>query len=263
MNDTDRSDERSFTAGDVREAAGLSSRQLNDWDQRRALPEDWRRGEGWRRFSPREVFFLMIASELRRRFGVPVERLGFVREFMLQDGADHLRAAADLMARLGVGVWLLTDLKETFILDSELEFLDLMEHDFFGGEHDSAFLWIKVNPLVNRLLGCLKEPVRIRAHGRGYEILREVREKFGVTTPDEFEVLQLLRSGDYDKVEIALKDGKARTVRAGRHVPEPERQDLAALVQEHGYQTLKVTTRDGRVVAIEQTVPKKRGASRT
>ena len=54
-----------------------------------------------------------VCNEIRKRFGVPVERLTFVRNFMLQPKADHFREAAELMATLGVGVYLLTDLEDT------------------------------------------------------------------------------------------------------------------------------------------------------
>jgi DNA-binding transcriptional MerR regulator len=263
MDRASRSDDRTFPAGVVREAAGLSSRQLNDWAQRGALPEDDRHGDGWRRFSPREVFFLAVAAELRRRFGVSVEKIATLRDKMLGEDVNDLERATELMARLGVSVWLITDLEDTFLVEHELEILDLVESGFLRGDRDRGFIFLKLNPIVNRLLGCLKEPTRIRAHGRGYEILREVRQKFGARTPEEFEVLQLVRSGEYDSVEIAMKDGEVRTIRTGRHVAQPDQHDLTELLRQHDYQTIKVTTRDGRVVSIEQNVPKKRGESRT
>jgi hypothetical protein len=260
---TGSEDGRDFTAREVREAAGLSYRQLNDWEDRGAVQTDSGRGRGWRRFSPREVFVLMVCAEIRRRFGVPVERLNFVREFMLKDGANHLHASAKLMAQLGVGVWLLTDLQKTFVLDSELEFLDLMENGYFGGDHDRAFIWIKVNPLVNKLLSCVKEPVHLPAHGRGYEILHQLRTMFETRTPEEHEVLQLIRSGDYDRVEVVMKGDEIRTIRTDRHFSKPDQQDLVNLIQQHDYQTIRVTTRDGRIVSIDQTVPMKKGKPRS
>ena len=48
----------------------------------------------------------MVCSEFRRTLGIPVERLKFVKEFMTQDGANHLSAAINLMGFLDVGVWI-------------------------------------------------------------------------------------------------------------------------------------------------------------
>ena len=52
---------------------------------------------------------------------------------MMQEGADHLAAAIRLMAH-GLHVFLLTDLKETFVMDSDLEFRDYMELGYFRVE---------------------------------------------------------------------------------------------------------------------------------
>ena len=250
--------ERAFTARDVRQAADLSYRQLNDWERKGALPQDEGRGAGWRKYTPREVFVMMVCAELRRRFGVPIERLRFVQAYMLQEGANHLQAAVELMALLGTGVWLVTDLEESFVMDSELEFRELVNHGWLGGDHPRATIWLKVNPLVNKLLSCLKEPIHLRAHGRGYEILRELRESLGVRTAEEHEILQLIRSGDYDKIDVEMKNGAIRTIRTNRQVTEPEGQDLEDLLRQHEYQTLTVTKRDGRIVSIAETVPRKR-----
>ena len=108
--------ERVFSARDVQRASGLTARQLNDWDERGALPHD-REGEiGWRRFSIREMFVLVVCAELRSKFGVSVERVKHVQKFMLQDGADHFAAAIRLMGVLGVALWLLTDFEGTFVM---------------------------------------------------------------------------------------------------------------------------------------------------
>jgi len=249
--------ERMFSSRDVQEAAGLSSRQQNDWDGRGALPHERSGDEGWRRFSLREVFALATCAEIRRRFGVPVERLKSVSDFMLQEGADHLKAAVDLMSMLGVGVWLLTDFQETFIMDSELEFQELWQMGFFGAENESAFVLLNVTPLVNRVLACLNDPVRLEAHGYGYEILHKIRLLAGGETPEEAEVLQKIRSGDFDSVEVTAPNGRIEYIRT------TSRPNVAARVEEllanHEYTTLTVIKKNGEVARINQEIITKPG----
>ena len=203
------------------EVTELSYRQINDWERRGLISEDRKRGSGWRRFSPRDLFALMICAEIRHRFGVPVERLRFVRNFMAQKGADHLQAACDLMATLGTEVWLISDLEHAFIMDSELEIHDLVEHGFLRGSDPEAYIWLKVSPNVNKLLACLQKPDHLPSHGSGYRLLDELREKFGARHAQEFEVLQLLRSGAYEKVEVILADGDIRTIKTESRLDEP------------------------------------------
>lgn len=247
--------ERVFSAREVQEAAGLTYRQLNDWEARGALPTDPDRDRGWRRFSPREVFMLMVCSEIRRRFGTPVDRVKFVSECMLQPGADHLSVAIELMGLLGVGVWLMTDFEETFVMDSELEFRDMASLGYFGGDSPAGYVFVKLNPLVNQLLACLKEPVHLPAHGRGYEIMSEIRKRFSIDSAEEFEVLEAIRSGDYSKIEVATKDGRVRTIRTTSHLEPTE--PIEKLLGNHDYQKLIVTKRDGRVVSVEQQATQK------
>ncbi len=68
-----------FKAGDAKKAAGLSYRQLNDWDQKGALAGERASESGWRKFSPRELFAVLICAEIRKRFGVPVESLNWIK----------------------------------------------------------------------------------------------------------------------------------------------------------------------------------------
>ena len=82
----------------------------------------------------------LICNEIRRLYGTPVERLRFVRSFMMQEGADHLAAAIRLMAH-GLHVFLLTDLKETFVMDSDLEFRDYMELGYFRVEETRPYVF--------------------------------------------------------------------------------------------------------------------------
>lgn len=247
---SDATDERVYSARDVLRASGLTARQLNDWDERGALPHD-REGEtGWRRFSIREIFVLMVCAELRTQFGVSVERVKFVQKFMLQDGADHFQAAIRLMGVLGLGVWLLTDFEGTFIMDSEMEFEQLWSMGYFGGDEPAAYALLKVNPLVNRLLGCMKEPILLPAHGRGYQIMNDPSYNIGLYSPEELEAIELIRSGNYESVEIVAPNGRIETLYATARVDPTA--DLNQIRREHPFQTLTVKMKDGKTLSVTQ-----------
>ena len=63
-----------FRARDLREVAGLSYRQLNDWDKRGAFPHQRTAKGEWRRVNALQAMALRIVSELRRRFGIPLQK---------------------------------------------------------------------------------------------------------------------------------------------------------------------------------------------
>lgn len=244
-------DDREYSSRDLRDAAGLTPRQQNDWDGRGLLPHERDGEEGWRRYTPREIFALMVCAEIRRQYGTPVERLKWVQRFMLKKDANHFEAAVWLMSGLGVGVWLCTDLEDTFVMDSELEFVDLWRTGFFGAERERALVFVPVNPLVNRLLSCLKDPVELEPHGRGYEIMRDEETRHRARTAEEVLVLELIRKKEVDTVEVVSPGGEVETIRTTTH-HDPST-DILKLLEEP-YQRLTVVKKDGNKVRIEQAL---------
>ena len=149
-----------FTARDAKGAAGLSYRQFNDWEARGALPSQREQEAGWREFSIRDPFVLMICSDIRKRFGVPLEKLARLKAFMLQKDVDHFNAALRMM-KYGLAVFILTDLEEIFVMDADFAIAELLELGYCRYDARQAYVFLCVNPLVNRMLAALKEP----AHG--------------------------------------------------------------------------------------------------
>jgi len=175
-----------FLSRDVHGAAGLSSRQLNDWDGRGALPHGRSREEGWRRFGLQELFALATCAEIRRRFGVPVQRLKWVQDCMLQDGVNLLNQAVGAIQMCGESVWLLTDLEKTLIISPEFEFEGLWSGPFFAAHKESAFVLLNVTPLVHRVLGRLDDDILLETYGYDDETLQQV-ELVAAGTPGESE----------------------------------------------------------------------------
>jgi hypothetical protein len=166
-----------FKPADVKAAAGLSYKVLNDWERKGVFPTDKGRGAGWRKFTLREVFALMVCSEIRQRFGVPVESLRWIKAFMLKEGANHFNYAVETIDKYGFAVWLLTDLKETFIMDTDLEMEELLHLGFLRGASPKGFILLSINPLVNRLLQCHKPPIKLKIQDRIYVKLRAINSE--------------------------------------------------------------------------------------
>lgn len=245
-----------FTAGDVKEAAGLSYRQLDDWDSKGAVSSR-REGEtGWRKFSPREVFALMVCGEIRRRFGVPVESLRWVKDFMLQEGADHFSYAVETIAKDGLTIWLLTDLKETFIMDNDLEFEDMLHYGYFRGDDPSAYIFLKINPLVNRLLTAHKPPIELKVHDAVYAVKRNVESQLRVQTNAEREVLRLIRQKDFQRVTVHLSNGGILRADVEEDLPKADaaklNKQILDAIKGREFATVTVRKADGQVVGLNR-----------
>jgi hypothetical protein len=244
-----KDDAQGFTARDVQEMAGLTNRQLNDWDGRGALPHT-REGTGWRRFSRRQLFILMVCTELRRKFGVSVERLKFVTEFMNQEGADHFDAAVRMMATFGAAVWLMTDFEDWFSMDPVWEYQDLWDVGHFGGDGSASYALLKVNPIVNSILSStMDKPVELKTGGANHDLITRYRRPPSL---QEFEMLQMIRSGNYERIEATAPNGKITTITVTDRPDVAE--NPATLEDEHPYQTVTSTIRNGRRASVERRI---------
>jgi DNA-binding transcriptional MerR regulator len=140
-----------FTAKDLKATAGLSYRQLRGWEDRGTIPFNKLRKAGWRRFNIKEVFGLMVCSEVRRKFGVPLEELHWLRGQLFEPDNNYLNLAVEMM-KDGLAVWILTDLQNLLLLNADVEIEDLVRIGILRDQNLCSFLLLQANPLVNRLL---------------------------------------------------------------------------------------------------------------
>ena len=123
----------------------MTYRQLNDWDSKGALPNQREQSNGWRKFDPRQLFVVLVCSEIRKQFGVPVEKLAWLQKFMLQNDANHFSAAVEMM-RLGLAVLILTDLSDQFEMDSDREIGRLLNFGYCRRDESQSYVLLLVNP---------------------------------------------------------------------------------------------------------------------
>ncbi len=243
-----------FTAGDVKEASGLSYRQLDDWDSKGALSSRREGKAGWRKFTPRDVFALMVCGEIRQQFGVPVQSLRWVKDFMLQEKANHFRYAVETISTYGFAIWLLTDLRETFIMDTELEMDDLIRLGFLRNEDSKSFILLQINPLVNRLLACHKPPIKLKIHDETYSKLRAFSKEDRVSSVEEREVLRLVRQKAYQRVTVHMRDGRIIQADMEEDLSKSDAakrdEQILQAIKNKDFATVTVHRADGKTVGI-------------
>lgn len=225
-----------FTASDVREVGGISYRQLNGWDSKGALPGRRAHSSAWRKFDPRQFFVILVCAEIRKQFGVSITKLAWLQKFMLQDGANHFLAAVEMM-RDGLAVLLLTDLREQFEMNSDFEISDLLRLGYCRYDEEQSYLLLLVNPIVNKLLAALKNPVRFEISEKIYDAMRAVAAATRVLDTAEFAVLETMRQANTSKftvvqtsddeilLEIQVNEEKGGTVQHDQGLPAHHERD--------------------------------------
>jgi hypothetical protein len=197
----ENSENLNFTACDARQIAGVTYRQLNDWDVKGALPTQRRRGSGWRKFDPKQFFVVLVCAELRKQFGVPIEKLAWLQKFMLQEGADHFSAAVEMMKH-GLAVLILTDFSHQFDMDADFAIGDLLGMGYCRYDEPQSYVLLLVNPMINKMLAALKEPMRLDISDTAYDALGGAQAATRVRDTAELEVLKLMRQPNISKMTV-------------------------------------------------------------
>lgn len=186
---------------------------------------------------------------------MPLESLGYIQSFMLKPNADHFRYAVETMGSVGATLYLQTDLQTTFQITTDVDFGDRFQDGLFGGDAPAAFIFLKLNPIVNRLLSCLDTPIELKATDRLRRFVRDARLKTAARNHEETEVLRLIRSKDYQRVVIHLADGNIISADTEQELSKASPVDLEALLATHDYQTITVTKHNGTVVRALRKTP--------
>lgn len=253
-------EERPFLARDIRDLAGLTARQLNDWDKRGVLQLDRGSESEWRKFTAREVFAIMACAQLRNRFGVGLEKLAFVSKHMVLGKPDPLKQTLEYTADLGVPVWLGTDLESEVVVFPETVFEGPSEAVWFL-HSQPGFLLLRIDPLAQKLVAHTGDRRQIHLHGAALADMRAAYRTLTAHSLTELQILELIRTGDFDSIEIMMTNGQVRTIRTNESLRDIERLDIEKVLQQNDYQTVKVTRRDGRNATIHRTVVIKPEAS--
>lgn len=201
-----------FTASDVREVGGVSYRQLNGWDSKGALPGRRARSSGWRKFDPRQFFVILVCAEIRKQFGVSITKLAWLQKFMLQDGANHFLAAVEMM-RDGLAVLLLTDLRKQFEMNTDFEIGDLLQLGYCRYDEDQNYVLLLLNPIINKMLAALKNPIRLEISEKVYDALLGAVAATRVRDTAEFAMLEAMREANTSKVTVVQTGDDPNTPR--------------------------------------------------
>jgi len=197
---------------------------------------------------------LMVCSEVRKRYGMPLEKLVWLKSFMLQEKADHFRAAVRMMQH-GLAVFIFTDLEGSFDMDADIALADMLKLGYCRYDHPHAYIFICVNPIVNKILTALKQPVRLEISDKVYKARWAADAKFRVQDDAELAVLDAMRHNDVKRFSVTKKWEKEILLEIEQELPEGA--DLNSAVSSHDFQTVTIKRHEGKNVRISRTMPKK------
>lgn len=245
-------DQLDFKASDLKKSIGLSYRQINTWDSKGALPSQRQSKAGWRRFTAKEVFVMAICKTLRDNFGVPIEKLGFVKLFMLQKNSNHLQYAMKMMHD-GFCVCLLTNLKFAFIMDTDCDVDTLIRLGFLRNDSANHYILLKINPIVNKILA-MKNIPPLKTDNVIYKQWMDEVLDGRPQDENESEVLQLIRNDKFKKVTVHTRNGRVVQADTEEDIAgdnwEQKLDEIIGVIKAKSYQTVTINVHDDKIVRL-------------
>jgi hypothetical protein len=244
---------RRFRATETARVVGLTYRQLRTLEERTAGTAT-RQGKGaWNTYTYRNIFAILICVEIRDRFGVPFDRLGWLIDFMLQDGADHFSYAHRTIRKHGFVVFLLTDLKSFFQMGTDIDLEEMLQLGYFRHDEPEAYYMLKINPIINRILELTKHPEPLKVRGDFYQEISKVDRLWRASNLEERDLLAFVRDRKNRGVKVQLNEaGDITHFECERE--EPASSDVAELIAKDPFQTVEIKTRRGGVTLIRRKV---------
>jgi hypothetical protein len=200
--------------------------------------------------TPREFFIDVVENAFRKSFGVPDDRIAWLREYMLRPTADHFQYALK-RALDGMVVILITDLRAVFHMETDIDLEERLYLAYFRHDEPEAYFFLKVNPLVNQVLACTNSPTPLPITDEKYALIRKGESLSRTSTLEEMQALAILRlAGNRSvKFEFSAKGDLVRAIIERHH---PADTDLNALKEQEPFQSLEWKIRDDAVQVVVQ-----------
>lgn len=230
-----------FTVSDT----PLTYRQINSLDGDNLLTTDRNKKKGWRKFSFKELVYVLIVHELKK-FGLKHEHLKQLWKLFFETNVAETAIG---------GVFGLVEIIMTIDSEGQVIFYDPIHYLLFSNDRKSV-IQIKLNDIVNSILEKTGKSELIPK----WSITQEIYDKNDINlSGKEEELIKILRDKSYTAIRVKKKDGDEILVYAERvknGVSEYTPQDLLKVINSKDYQDINIAKRDGKIVnfRVEETI---------
>ncbi|MEK7632364.1 MAG: hypothetical protein AAB473_01075 [Patescibacteria group bacterium] len=218
----------------------------------------------WRKFSFNELIFLAVTQELKRNGFTNKQLLPLYKAFFKGEKDEGIPRMGGIVAEprglsakaigyafLGIPIIL------KYSPDLGADFYDPVSINLYGGMGGKSFTCINLHEFVNELLGKLGTKGSID-YGPMFKVCSEVLLGGGSVSKEEKDVLEVMRSGDFEKIEVALKNGNVTTFRGTkRERGDLSPKDITDAIKAHDYQKVTIFVQGGKMVTCESEIVQK------
>jgi len=243
---------KSFTVADT----PLSYRQTNSLSRDNLLPESRERKEGWRKFSFKELIYILVVNELKK-FGLKHTQLvqlkeSFFGEPVIKNGVTENRTNKT-NATQAIGC-VFGQVEMNITIDSEglvvyYDPLCYVNSDIssLGAKISSSpYILISLNDIVNRFLTKIgKKPFPVTFSVAAISHKNDISIK-------ESELIKILRNGDYKAIRVRKKNGEISNIYAEKEKEVKDDGDnIFKIIEANDFFDINIVKRDGKIVSYK------------
>ncbi len=242
-----------FTVSDT----PLTYRQINTLDADKLLSNDRQDKKTWRKFSYKELVYVLIVSELKN-FGFKHEQLKQLWQSFFSEPKANIGEIAinRSIGETAIGC-VFGEVEIILCVDNEgrVVFYDPTLYSLFY-QTSKPQIQIVLNNIVNNLnlkTGKKEIPVKWSLQE---DVLRGMKHDLSIK---EEELLRIIRNVEYNAIKVKKKDGEISLVYAEKNRAEKNgttTQDLIEMLNTKDFQDISIVKRDGKIVnyKVEETI---------
>ncbi len=212
-------------------------RILNHWEEKKLIDSERPDDKGWRRFSIMDQVWLLVIQNLRD-FGMPLEKIQPIKSLFTQP-IDQTYSFPLMEYYVMCALALL---EPVFLIVSQNGDALPLTYE----EYKPALKWVSLSHHlqinINELLKQILPGEKLDPH-------------FDVDialTPEEIDVLLMLRNQEFEMISIKQQKGKVELIEGTKSVPV--KKQLGKMLQEQKYSEINIQQKEGHIVAIKQTI---------
>lgn len=217
-------------------------RIINYWEKEGLLTDSRTTVTGWRKYSLMDMAWIKLLAELRK-FGYPIEGLKQLKSNLIekhplngQESFVYLEAYTALAIVQKIPIFINIMPNGNSILTTQREKRSLEENRLFAV---NSHLCISLNHLLSAITN------------KGFYHTKLESQ----LTPEEIELLNTIRTGDFTSVNVRLKNGVIDMIDMTDSVECSEK--IVNILRSNNYQNIEVVQKDGKVVSIKRTITRK------
>ncbi len=239
-----------YTASVLKNATGLTSRQINDWDARGMLPNARTKESGWRKFSIQDIFTIAVCATMKERFNLPLDSMRSLYD-VYQESGDNFsfqRAVKNVLSFQLPNI-LFTDLKTIFLMENPVSLASFFEGGTLSIKGMDSALVLNLGPILQAIITALPFPAALPNDTDGYSFMRQAKERERARDISERELLKLVRDNSLRRVESQLKNGEIQTLVSELSIdPNLSNDEIIQAVKGGGdFETVTFQKRGGKI----------------